>query len=235
LTNDIFEMGSKLPTEFVHNDDHRSAITMLCLRLGSAVPIVFFGTTIICGFVLGDYDHLTRMVSELGALGTSSQFVFSTGVLICSALSILFVVGLYRACRITGISTVPALIILCYSVSIAGAAVFPLPLRLHLFMGMPSILLVLSPLLSLFLWGTSLHLSHIKGMSVFAFLVMSLGFLAFMPEILRGYPGLKQRIFHIGWSIWFVYLSYAFASHLRQRRDAGAEHMAPGISGATRM
>jgi hypothetical protein len=161
--------------------------------------------------------------------------MFSTGLLICSALSILFVVGLYRACRILGISTVPALILLCYSVSIAGAAVFPLPLRLHLIMGMPSILLVLSPLLSLFLWGESRHLSYIKLMSVLMFLVMSLGFLAFMPQIVEGYPGLKQRIFHIGWSMWFVYLSYAFAGYVRQRRDAGAEYVPPAITGASRM
>jgi hypothetical membrane protein len=226
---------TKPPIEFVPHDARRNNATIFYLRLGSLIPIVFFLTTMFCGFVLGDYNHLTRMVSELGALGTSSQFLFSTGLLVSSALSILFVVGLYRACRIAGISALPALIILCYSISIAGAAVFPLPLRLHLIVGMPSILLVLSPVLSLFLWGTSRHLSHIKVMSVLSFLVMSLGFLAFIPEILAGYPGLKQRIFHVGWSIWFVYLAYVFASHLRRMQDAEGEYVPPGISGAARM
>jgi len=204
-----------------------STSTLFCLRLGSIIPIVFFVTTIVCGFVLGDYNHLTRMVSELGALGTRSQFVFSTGLLVCSASSILFVVGLYRVCRVLGINTMPVIILLCYSISIAGAAVFPLPLRLHLIMGMPSILLILSPLLSLFLWSTSRHLLHIKGMSIFSFFVMSLGFVAFMPEIFEGYLGLKQRIFHVGWSMWFLYLSYAFTRLFRQSSDAAAEVASP--------
>jgi len=39
---------------------------------------------------------------------------------------------------------------------------------------------------------------------------MTLGFLAFMPDVLSNYPGLKQRFFHIGWSLWFFYLSYSF-------------------------
>jgi hypothetical protein len=38
---------------------------------------------------------------------------------------------------------------------------------------------------------------------------MSLGFLAFWPDILSNYLGLKQRFFHIGWSVWFIYLSYS--------------------------
>jgi hypothetical membrane protein len=167
-------------------------------------------TTFICGIMLGNYNHLSRMVSELGALGTRSQYVFSTGLLLCSAFSVLFVIGLYGKCRATGMSIMPVILLLSYSISIAGAGIFPLPLRLHLIMGMPSILLILSPLLSLLLWSKSRKLSHIKTMSVISLFVMSLGLLAFLPDILSGYPGLKQRFFHVGWSIWFIYLSYIF-------------------------
>jgi len=218
---------TRLPIEYTSEHASGNTATVFCLRLGSSIPIVFFITTIVCGFILGDYNHLTRMVSELGASGTRSQYVFSTGLLICSAFSILFIVGLYRTCRVVGISTIPVIILLCYSISIAGAAVFPLPLRLHLIMGMPSILLVLSPLLSLLLWGTSRHLLNIKAMSVFSLFVMSLGFLAFMPEILGDYTGLKQRLFHIGWSIWFLYLSYAFTKLYRENLGADVEAAPP--------
>ena len=218
---------SNPPIEITHKHARWKTSTFYCLRLGSSIPIVFFITTIVCGFILGDYNHLTRMVSELGASGTRSQYVFSTGLLMCSALSILFIVGLHRMCRVVGISTIPVIVLLCYSISIAGAAVFPLPLRLHLVMGMPSILLVLSPLLSLVLWSTPGHLLHIKQMSIFSFFVISLGFLAFMPEILGGYPGLKQRLFHIGWSIWFLCMSYAFTRLFRQRLAAGVETAPP--------
>jgi hypothetical protein len=218
---------TKLPIEYAPEHASGNTATFYCLRFGGSIPIIFFMTTIVCGFILGDYNHLTRMVSELGASGTRSQYVFSTGLLVCSAFSILFIVGLYRICRVVGISTIPVIALLCYSISIAGAAVFPLPLRLHLIMGMPSILLVLSPLLSLFLWGKSRHLLNIREMSIFSFFVMALGFLAFMPEILGDYMGLKQRLFHIGWSIWFLYLSYAFTKLIRENLGAGVEAAPP--------
>lgn len=181
------------------------------LYLGRLIPIVFFGTTIVCGYMQGNYNHLSRMVSELGTIGTRSQYVFMAGLLICSVLSVLFVLGLFRTCKESGLNVSPVLLILAYSGSIAGAALFPLPLRLHGILGSPSILLILSPLLGLILWR-KLGPRHIVTMSIITLLVMALGFLAFMPDFLAEYMGLKQRFFHVGWSIWFVYLSYGFST-----------------------
>lgn len=180
------------------------------LYLGFIIPFIFWITTIISGFVFGSYNHLTRMVSELGAIGTSSRFIFSSGLIICSVLSLLFVKGLYKIGKTTKLSVIPVLIILTYSVSIAGAAIFPLPLRLHEIMGMPSILLVLSPLLSLFLWRDNSQLVFVRVFSILSFAIMALGFSVFMPDILDNYIGVKQRLFHIGWSMWFIYLSFSF-------------------------
>jgi hypothetical protein len=118
--------------------------------------------------------------------------------------------ALYQECKASGRSVIPVLMILFYSFSITGAAVFPLPLRLHLYMGMPSILLVLSPLLSLFLWKGKTGLPALKQLSLVCFVIMLLGFLVYFPDILGNYFGLKQRFFHLGWSVWFVYLSYGF-------------------------
>jgi hypothetical protein len=179
------------------------------LYLGRWIPIVFFGTTLIAGFVQGNYNHLTRMVSELGTIGTRSQYVFMAGLLACSVLSVLFVVGLYGMCKAADLNVVPVLLILTYSFSIAGAALFPLPLRLHGILGSPSILLIFSPALSIFLWRRK-GPRHVVSMSIVSLLVMALGFLAFMPEVLAEYTGLKQRFFHVGWSVWFAYLSVAF-------------------------
>lgn len=181
------------------------------LYLGGLIPIVFFGTTFLCGYMQGHYNHLTRMVSELGTIGTRSQFVFMAGLLICSALSMLFVVGLFRKCRESGLNVSPVILIVFYSVSIAGAALFPLPLRMHGILGSPSVLLILSPLLGLLLWNKQRRPSHVIPMSIVSLLIMLLGFMAFMPNVLSEYPGLKQRFFHVGWSIWFVYLSYGFS------------------------
>jgi len=194
-----------------NQSDSWKIVILIFLRFGFGIPAIFFATIIVCGFILGDYSHLSRLVSELGALGTSSRTVFSTGMLLCSLLSVFFVIGLYRTCKSNGMNTLPAVIILSFSVSIAGAAIFPLPMRMHLIMGMPSVFMVLSPLLGIFLWNKTPHLPYFKSMSFLALFIMSLGFLAFDPNLFIGYAGLKQRLFHAGWSIWFFYLSYGFS------------------------
>jgi hypothetical membrane protein len=197
------------------------------LYLGRLVPIVFFGTTFIAGFMQGHYNHLSRMVSELGTIGTRSQYVFMAGLLACSLLSVLFVLALYRVCKAANLNVLPILLILAFSISIAGAALFPLPLRLHSILGSPSILLILSPVLSLILWRNK-EPRHIVSMAVVSFLLMSLGFLAFIPDVLAEYLGLKQRLFHLGWSVWFGYLSYGFVTLVKNRKlEDGPERFPP--------
>lgn len=199
------------------------------LYLGRLIPIVFFGTTFIAGFMQGHYNHLSRMVSELGTIGTRSQYVFMAGLLACSVLSVLFVWALYRVCKGANLNVLPILLILAFSISIAGAALFPLPLRLHAILGSPSILLILSPLLSLILWKNK-EPRHIVSIAVLSFLLMSLGLLAFMPDVLAEYLGLKQRFFHLGWSVWFAYLSYGFVRMVKGRKLEDRPRRFPPLS-----
>lgn len=180
------------------------------LALGSIIPVIFWGTLTVCGYVLGNYNHLTRLVSELGAMGTRTQYMFMAGLLACAVLSVFFVVGLCQECKKKEISTVPALLILLFSLSIGGAAIFPLPLLLHQIMGMPSVLLFLSPLAALVLWRKDKQPSGLRIWAIVSLAIMLLGFMAFMPDVLGAFPGLKPRFFHFGWSLWFIGLSRAF-------------------------
>jgi hypothetical protein len=176
---------------------------------GIFVPIVFWTTILFCGFIMGNDNHYTRQVSELGAIGSPSQYFFTIGLLLGAILSVFFIVGLYKTSKQIGLNPIPVFIIITYSISICGAALFPLPLRLHGIIGMSSVFLFLSPFLSLILWWTK-NISNMKLISLLSFLIMALGFLAFMPTVLSEYSGLKQRFFHIGWTIWFIYLSIRF-------------------------
>lgn len=144
--------------------------------------------------------------------------MFTAGLLACAVLSVLFVVGLSRTCKKMGISMIPALLILFFSLSIGGAAIFPLPLRMHLIMGMPSVLLFLSPLAALIFWRGEKLPAGLRTWAIVSLAIMLLGFLAFMPEVLGAWPGLKQRFFHLGWSLWFIALSRAF---LRSAKSDG--------------
>lgn len=187
------------------------------LKLGFVIPIIFWTTTIVCGSIFTDYNHLTNIVSALGEIGTKSQTIFTNGLVLSAVLSIFFIIALLNVCKKNGLNKIPILIILTFSFSIAGAGLFPLPLRLHGILGSPSILLFLSPLFSIILWKED-KIPNIRVFSVFSFLLMSLGFLAFFPNILTEFPGLKQRFFHLGWTIWFIYLSREF-SKLNEKSD----------------
>ena len=179
------------------------------IKSGFLIPIIFWTTTLICGFILTDYNHATRMVSELGEVGTKTQHIFTVGLVLSSFFSVLFIIGLYKTCKQIGLNTIPILILLTFSFSIFGAAIFPYPLRLHGLLGMPSILLFLSPLMTLILWKSEM-ISNIKIFSLLIFIIMSLGFLIFVPNLLTDYFGLKQRLFHFGWTVWFLYLTIIF-------------------------
>jgi hypothetical membrane protein len=184
--------------------------TRYLLALGSVIPVIFWGTLTVCGYVMGDYNHLERLVSELGEIGTSTQYLFTAGLLACAVLSVFFVIGLCRECGERGISRIPALIILSFSLSIGGAAIFPLPLRLHLYMGMPSVLLFLSPIAALIFWRVEKLPAGLRIWAIVSLAIMLLAFLAYIPDVLGAWPGLKQRFFHLGWSLWFVVLGRAF-------------------------
>lgn len=178
---------------------------------GIVVPIVFWATLTLCGILFEDYSHYSNLVSELGAIGSGTQVLFSSGLLFCSVLSLVFVLVLYQECQKNRISTIPVLVILTFTFSIAGAAIFPLPHPLHGILGSASVFLFLSPLLAVILWRRVQILERVRLFSVFSFLIMSFGFIAFFPGVLEDYPGLKQRVFHVGWSTWFGYLALEFS------------------------
>lgn len=177
---------------------------------GYFVPLVFWSTLALCGSRYDNYNHLSNMVSELGAAGSKTRVLFAVGLLLSSALSVVFVVGLVQELRELQMSIIPVLFILTFSFSIAGAAIFPLPHRLHGLLGSPSIALSLSPGLASILWRQETSLIGIFPISMVSMLTMLLGLLVFFPHLLSKYVGLKQRFFHIGWSFWFVYLCIVF-------------------------
>lgn len=185
------------------------------IATGYLIPIVFWLTTLICGWLWDDYDHLRNMVSELGTLGSETQYIFSAGLVLSALLSIPFIIGLLHSCKKKNINRIPIIIMLTYSFSILGAGLFPYPLHWHGILGAPSVVLFLSPFLALILWKEKVF-PNFKKLAIASFLLFMMGFLVFSPDILSEYFGLKQLFFHMGWSLWFFGLSYGF------RTDSGS-------------
>jgi hypothetical membrane protein len=188
--------------------------TKLPLYSGAAAGLLFWITTIVCGSIHGNYDHLSGTVSELGALGTRSQYVFSVFILVVALLGILFFTGLFGSCRELGIPILPVLPIAAHSLSLVGIAFFPQGTDWHPVVGQLSILMVLGPLLAMILWRGRrfrgiLLVSAISLMLMIAALLLVLTNWA-PPGFRQTHEGLIQRLFHAGWSLWFIGVSIGF-------------------------
>ena len=179
------------------------------IYLGIISPITFWVTTIVCGFMIDNYNHLSNLVSELGALDSKPQYLFSTGLVLSSLLNIFFVIGLYRVCRDKNITPLPVLTLLFFSF-LAGPGIVPMPLRLHGIIGIPFPLMMFSPLLALILWRKNEYEIKIRIGATTGLVIMLLGFLIFFPDILTEYFGLKQRFLYLGWTVWSGCLAYRF-------------------------
>jgi len=179
------------------------------LILGLLSPLVFWFTTVICGLLLENYNHFTWLVSELGALGTRTQHIFTIGLVLSSILNVFFVFGAYKLCKMKQLNVIPVIFLLFYSF-LAGPALFPMPLRLHGIVGIPFPLIMFAPIAGLIFWRKKEHLVKIKAVAIISFLIMILGFLIYFPNILNEYFGLKQRFLYTGWTVWSIYLSYRF-------------------------
>ncbi len=182
------------------------------LYLGFFVPIIFWATTIICGIIIEDYNHFSNLVSELGALGSKPQYLFTAGLVLSAFLNVFFIIGLWKSCKKLQLNIIPILFLSLYFF-IAGPAIYPMPLKLHGITGLPFPFLMLSPVLALIFWRKEEHFLKIRTVAIISFVIMMFSFLVFVPNVLNEYFGLKQRFLYSGWTIWSVFLSYRFLTH----------------------
>jgi len=184
------------------------------LYTGVIAALLFWICTVICGYVHGNYNHLNGTISELGALGTRSQTLFSNLILVISVLGICFFIGLVRACKEMGITIIPVLPIPFLCLSLAGIAIFPQGTDWHPIVGQLSLLIIPGPFLAILLWRKKGFLP-IRLLSLVSLLFIGAALLLLLtewapPAFKQNYGGLIQRLFHAGWSIWFVALGICF-------------------------
>ena len=171
------------------------------LYFGIISPIVFWLTTFLCGGILDNYSHLSNLVSELGAQGSRTQYLFTIGLVISSILNGFFVYSLWKRCKQMNASIVPLILMFCYSF-LAGPGIVPMPSPFHGIVGLPFPLIMFAPLFALILWRSKVSNTSLKICAVISLVIMFMGFLIYFPEIIPEYFGLKQRFLYLGWTIW---------------------------------
>jgi hypothetical protein len=190
--------------------------TKQLLNAGTATAVIFWLSTIIAGFIHGNYNHLTGTISELGALWAKSHIFMTVATALCGISSLLFMVGLYQACKAVNISTLPVYTIISMPVTFFWVAVFSLGNSLHGATGPVFLLLYIGVILSLFLWRGE-RLRQTRTLSFISLLILLLIFLRFIPSLQNDYPGLIQRFAHLGWSVWFVSLNICFVKLINSK------------------
>jgi hypothetical protein len=194
----------------------RSLNTKSLLYFGIISPLLFWIVTITGGFIHGNYNHLHNVVSELGAIGTKSEIFMSATELLVAVLSVLSVIGFYKACKQTGANVIPVLTILSLSISMFWAATFPMHHELHSALGPVPLILNLGVLLAIILWRRKNFFS-IRIISVISFILMMLILLRIVPALRGNYEGLIQRFFYFAWTVWSIALSLFFIKEIENK------------------
>lgn len=197
------------------------------LACGWIAPLSFWALTIVGGFIHGHYNHLRMVVSELGAINTRSQLLMSIGEVLVAVACLLFSAGIHRASRERGLNVLPALCTLAMPVSMAWAAVFPMHHELHGALGPLPLLLNIGALLAFLLWRKR-QAARLRWLSLAAFGLMGLIFLRFVPGLQAHYPGLVQRFYYTGWSVWSVCLGWCFLAGMGAASRGARSVVQPG-------
>lgn len=183
--------------------------TKQLLYFGILAALVFWVNQFVCAYLL-NYDMLRGSVSELGAVGTSTQSIFTGLVMLCAVFNGAFVIGLYNACKTANYSVVPLLIPATFSISMFGVSLFPAPLLLHGIFGVISMLMHIAPIIAFIAWRRNQELKRVRMAGLLMFLVMGISISSFFPPLQTPYFGLIVRFFHVGWSLWYIFMSLSF-------------------------
>lgn len=178
--------------------------------LGLAIPLIFWATLFVCGMYWENYSHLRNMVSELGELGSRTQYLFAAGLCLCGVLTLPFGVLLIKSCKDKGVSILPVVFVFAF-VFIVGPGIFPYPTYLHGITGMPAFLVILSPIIAIVFWRKTAT-NRFKITAYLCIILFLLGSTVYYDGFMNEYFGLKQRFFHLGWSVWFAWLGWYLQS-----------------------
>jgi hypothetical membrane protein len=180
----------------------------MLLYCGYGVTVLFWIMTFISGQIHGNYNHSKNVISELGAIGTKSEFFTSSSLMLLSLLGILFSIGFYRVSKIKKISVIPAILSFAMPVTLIWAGIFTLGNEFHNATGPTPLLIMIGSLLSYLLWRKNKELSQLRKISLVSFIIMLLILARFIKPFGMEYEGLVQRFFYAGWTIWTISTSY---------------------------
>lgn len=172
-------------------------MTRTLLKLGIAVPIVYFATLLVASLTWPGYSHVTQYASELGSAAAPYPWIFNVGIVATGIAGLAGSLGVARTLAAEGRRTSGALAgvaLAAWSVGMLFGGVFPMPNPLHNGFGLVLALPLVPPLLAVALRGRAG-----RGLRLFllAWFVATAALLAVMfgagALVTRANVGLWQR------------------------------------------
>ena len=185
--------------------------TRSLLQLGYLAVIGFWLMTFISGYIHGHYNHFKNTISELGAIGTTSEMFTSSSLVFISLLTTLFSIAFYRASKEKQLSVVPAILSFAMPVTLIWAGIFTLGNEFHTLTGPLPFLIIFCSLLAYLLWKKDRTFLRLRIFSLLSFFIMTLILLRFITPFGNEYEGLVQRFFYFGWTVWTISITYFFS------------------------
>jgi hypothetical membrane protein len=169
------------------------------LKLGIAVPIMYFGLQLIAMPFYPGYGLLVNAASDLGSPDSRLPAVFNVGAILSGLLTLLSTYGFARAfqhLRITPILAWPASITVALTgLSSVWAGTFPLPDPRHAANPMAIGLFLMPFIMAAALWKpSSLNLKIYLTANILAFGLLAAIMSGTIPVDQGAYGGLLQRI-----------------------------------------
>jgi hypothetical protein len=117
-------------TSHVSINENKNAIR-LALRMGVAVPFLYFGIQIAAAPFFPGYSFFARDASTLGSNGSSLPAVFNIGCLAVGIVLFIAAWGFFRSCRVLGVrptlAWLAALALVASGLASVNAYLYPLP------------------------------------------------------------------------------------------------------------
>lgn len=182
---------------------------ILLLAIGILAALGFWLCLTVAGIIHQNYNHITLTVSQLGAIGTRSEFFMAISTWLIGTAVFASATGLVRLCIQKKITPIPVLPLLLLAASFCLLSFFPLGHLQHGTVGGMGLVFMLSPILALFFWKKELG-QYVRIISMISLFFCLLIFLRFIPAINDQFEGLVQRCFHLGWTFWLGAICYKF-------------------------
>ncbi len=198
------------------------------LQFGYIATLLFWCMTFLSGYVHGNYNHFKNVISELGAIGTKSEILTSSVLMILASICVFFSVGFYSISQKLHLSLIPAILSFCMPITMIWAGIFTLGNEFHGLTGAFPFLIILAFLLSYLFWKRDKRFTVLSKISGVCFLISILVLLRLIKPFGYMYEGLIQRFFYLAWTIWTISTTYYLSVEIKKVKIFNKNTLAAG-------